>query len=254
MTTRAVTLAALAAAALAFAAPVLASTTAVTEPPISPLGPISAQEPARLTEDEATRTALDHPKVSSWLARYPADPTTSARFRSESRTWVVKVWSGDAGQIVQAVVEDTSGRVSEGWTGPQVAWKMARGREGAFGGKTLNKLYVWLAFCLVFLVGLADLRRPPSLRNVDLLALLAFSVSLAFFNRGEIFRSVPLAYPPLLYLLARSARSSGCGRARRRPYRPSRTPRAVPARACDRTAPAPPRAGSHRSLLRNRHR
>ena len=26
----------------------------------------------------------------------------------------------------------------EAWTGPQVAWKMARGAEGAFGGKTLN--------------------------------------------------------------------------------------------------------------------
>ena len=183
------------------------------EPVISPLGPISAQEPARLTEDEATRTALDHPKVSSWLARYPADPTTSARFRPESRTWVVKVWSGEAGQIVQAVVEDTSGRVAAAWTGPQVAWKMARGREGAFGGKTLLKPYVWLAFCLVFLVGLAELRRPLSLRNVDLLALLAFSVSLAFFNRGEIFRSVPLAYLPLLYLLGRSAWAGMRGRA-----------------------------------------
>ena len=39
---------------------------------------------------------------------------------------------------------------------------MARGREGAFGGKTLLKPYVWLAFCLVFLLGLADLRRPLS--------------------------------------------------------------------------------------------
>jgi len=33
--------------------------------------------------------------------------------------------------------------------------------------------------------------------------LLAFSVSLVFFNRGEIFRSVPLVYPVLLYFLAR---------------------------------------------------
>ncbi len=126
---------------------------------------------------------------------------------------MVKVWSGEAGQVVQAVVEDTSGRVSEARTGPQVAWQMARGRKGAFGGKTLNRLYVWLAFCLVFLVGLADLRRPLSLRNLDLLALLAFSVSLAFFNRGEIFRSVPLALPPLLYLLARSAWAGMRGRA-----------------------------------------
>jgi hypothetical protein len=141
--------------------------------------------------------------VKGWLERYPPDPTTSATFRSDSRTWVVKAWSGDAGQIALVVVEDTTGRVAEAWTGPQVAWKMARGRTGAFGGKTLLKPFVWLAFCLIFLAGLADLRRPLSSRNLDLLALLAFSVSLAFFNRGEIFRSVPLVYPVLGYLLAR---------------------------------------------------
>jgi len=115
----------------------------------------------------------------------------------------VKAWSGEAGQIVEAVVEDPTGRVAEAWTGPQVAWKMARGREGAFGGKTLLRPYVWLAFCVVFLLGLADLRRPLSVRNLDLLALLGFTASLVFFDRGEIFRSVPLAYPVLAYLLGR---------------------------------------------------
>jgi hypothetical protein len=141
--------------------------------------------------------------VEAWLDRYPPDPTTSAMFRPVTRTWEVKAWSGEAGQVVDVVVEDTTGRVTEAWTGPQVAWKMARGGEGAFGGKTLLKPYVWLGFCLVFLLGLADLRRPLSTRNLDLLALLGFSVSLAFFDRGEIFRSVPLVYPVLGYLLAR---------------------------------------------------
>jgi hypothetical protein len=116
----------------------------------------------------------------------------------------VKAWSGEAGQIAQVVLEDTTGRVTEAWTGPQVAWKMARGREGSFGGKTLLNPLVWLALCAVFMVGLADLRRPLALGNLDLLALLGFSVSLAFFGRGEIFRSVPLVYPVLAYLLARS--------------------------------------------------
>jgi hypothetical protein len=113
------------------------------------------------------------------------------------------VWSGRAGQTAQALVEDTSGQVTDVRTGPQVAWQMARGRPGAFGGKTLLKPYVWLAFCLLFLIGLGDLRRPLSMRNLDLIVLLGFSVSLAFFNRGEIFRSVPLAYPVLGYLLVR---------------------------------------------------
>jgi hypothetical protein len=115
----------------------------------------------------------------------------------------VKAWSGDAGQVVQAVVLDTSGRVTEAWTGPQVAWKMARGRDGSFGGKTLQTWYVWAAFCVLFFVGLADLRRPLSMRNLDLVVLLSFSISLVFFNRGEIFASVPLVYPVLIYLLAR---------------------------------------------------
>jgi hypothetical protein len=115
----------------------------------------------------------------------------------------VKVWSGEAGQVAQAVVSDPTGIVEEAWTGPQVAWKMARGSEGSFGGKTLLTPWVWAAFCLVFLVGLADVRRPLSLRNLDLLALLAFSISLVFFSRGEIFASVPLVYPVLGYLLVR---------------------------------------------------
>jgi hypothetical protein len=130
----------------------------------------------------------------------------------------VKIWSGEAGQVAQAVVEDTTGRVAEAWTGPQVAWRMARGRDGAFGGKTLLEPFVWLAFSMVFLVGLADLRRPLSAHNVDLLMLLAFSVSLVFFNRGEIFRSVPLVYPVLLYFLARGL-WVGSGRRKESPSR-----------------------------------
>jgi len=159
--------------------------------------------PARLSEDEATQLALDEPKIASWLERYPPDTSTGADFDDETRTWTIKVWSGEAGQVAQAVVQDTTGQVSEAWTGPQVAWKMARGSEGSFGGKTLLKPYVWLAFCLAFLIGLADLRRPLSVRNLDLLLLLGFTVSLAFFDRGEVFRSVPAVYPVLVYLLAR---------------------------------------------------
>ena len=54
-----------------------------------------------------------------------------------------------------------------------------------------------------FLLGLADLRRPLSLRNLDLAVLVSLSVSLWFFNDGRIFTSVPLVYPVLLYLLGR---------------------------------------------------
>jgi hypothetical protein len=79
---------------------------------------------------------------------------------------------------------------------------MARGYPGAFG-EHVNALYVWLPMCALFLLGLLDYARPLSLHNLDLLVLLSFSVSLAFFNPAHIYASVPLAYPPLLYLLAR---------------------------------------------------
>ena len=162
-------------------------------------------EAARLTEARALAAALAHPKVADWVDRYPAkELTKEATFDDETRIWTVKVWmEGPAGQIVLAKVEDTTTDVTEAWTGPQVAWTMARGYDGAFG-REINDPIVWLGFCGAFLLGLANLRRPLSLRNLDLLALLSFSVSLWFFNRGEIFVAMPLAYPPMLYLLARA--------------------------------------------------
>ena len=41
------------------------------------------------------------------------------------------------------------------------------------------------------------------MRNLDLVVLLSFAASWWFFNQGQIFTSVPLAYPPLIYLLGR---------------------------------------------------
>src|SRR5881227_427211 len=55
----------------------------------------------------------------------------------------------------------------------------------------------------LFVVPFVDWRRPLRVRHLDLLMLCSFSVSLAFFNHAELGASVPLAYPPLLYLLGR---------------------------------------------------
>jgi hypothetical protein len=167
----------------------------------------------RLTAAQAKAIFLRNEKVSDWLAHYPKRLwQTDATFDRDHKLWRVNVWAGAAGEVATGKVEDTSGAVTEAWTGPQVAWKMARGSDGAFGGKEINKAAVWLAFCALFFFGLADLRRPFSLRNLDLLVLLSFTVSLWFFNRGDIFTSVPLAYPPLLYLLGRMAWSGWRGR------------------------------------------
>jgi len=167
----------------------------------------------RLTKAAVTKIFLQDEKVSDWLAHYPrSGRQVEASYDKERHVWTIRVWWGAAGEIATGKVDDTSGAVTEAWTGPQVAWKMARGYPGAFGGKEINSTPVWLGFCVLFLLGLGDLRRPLSLRNLDLLALLSFSVSLWYFNKGHIFTSAPLVYPPLLYLLGRMAWSAWRGR------------------------------------------
>jgi hypothetical protein len=172
----------------------------------------------RLTKERATALFLADDKVADWLDRYPEKGrVTDATYDSDpgkcspgavGGCWTVNVWwkkndKIDAGEIATGKVDDQSGRVTEAWTGPQVAWRMARGYEGAFGGKKINSTPIWLAFSAAFLLGLLDFRRLFSLRNLDLLALLSFTASLWYFNHGNVFTSVPLAYPPLVYLLAR---------------------------------------------------
>jgi len=164
-------------------------------------GAAAAGQQPHLTKTTAIVRFLAHPKVHDWLERYPPNPETDAT--RDGDTWTVRVWSGKAGEIAEGKVSDASGEVLEAWTGAQVAWGMARGGEGAFGGKTINRVPVWLAFCAAFLIGLAD-RRVLSLRNLDLLVLLSFSASLWYFNRGDVFTAMPLVYPAFAYLLGRA--------------------------------------------------
>jgi hypothetical protein len=135
--------------------------------------------------------------------------------------WQVSYFTlGGKEEIGLVIINDVSGRVVEQWTGFQVAWTMARGYPGAFG-RHVNALYIWLPLCVLFVLPFVNFRRPFSLLHLDLLVLLSFSVSLAFFNHAHIYASVPLAYPPLLYLLARMLSllrrtRGGAGRSARR--------------------------------------
>jgi hypothetical protein len=188
--------------AFAVAAPALAATTPTAG---TSTGTTTTTLPtplqARITRERAIEIFLAYPKVKQWLERYPPSPTTDATLNTG--VWTVNVWSGKAGEIATGFVDDATGAVTEAWTGPQVAWKMARGSPGAFGGRKINSYPVWLGFCALFLLGLADWRRPLSVRNLDLLMLLSFSVSLWFFNRGDVFTAIPLVYPGLVWLLGR---------------------------------------------------
>ena len=116
--------------------------------------------------------------------------------------WEVGYYDDDE-KVVLVVVDGIDGGILESWTDDQVLWPMARGRDGQFG-HILNSPWVWGALALIFLLGLFDWRRPFRLVHLDLLVLLSFGVSHAFFNAAEIGVSVPLYYPPLVYLLARA--------------------------------------------------
>jgi len=154
-----------------------------------------------LSADRVLEIAEALPKMRAVRRKYRGS-YGGAYFKGPLR-WQVSFFSvKGAKEIGQVIIADSSGRVLEQWTGFQVAWTMARGYRGAFG-EHVNALYVWLPLCLLFLLPFIDWRRPFSLLHLDLLVLLSFSVSLAFFNHAHIYASVPLTYPPLLYLLAR---------------------------------------------------
>ena len=129
----------------------------------------------------------------------------------------------DGTERVQVIVDDATGTVRESWTGYQIAWQMARGYPDQFGHK-LNAPYVWLPLAAIFLLGLFDFRRQRRIVHLDLLVLLSFGISEIFFNAGNIGVSVPLVYPPLVYLLARMLWVGFRGAGRRASARRRRPP------------------------------
>ncbi len=165
--------------------------------------PLSEVPPSgrTLSSDRAVAIAEALPKMRAVRAEYRGS-YPGAYLKGPFR-WQVSFFSKNGKkEIGQVTIADLTGKVLEQWTGFQVPWAMARGYPGAFG-RHVNALYVWIPLCVLFFLPFFNFRRPFSLLHLDLLVLLSFSVSLAFFNHGEIYKSVPLTYPPLLYLLAR---------------------------------------------------
>src|SRR4051794_35836033 len=195
---------------ISLAAPgsVLAATTATKRTVVDPNAlttPTRLDRPPtdhKLTGVKARAIADRVEKVIEERRRYPR--SSSAVFLKGGTRWQVSYYDTPKRkhEIAQVLVDDATGAVLEAWTGPQVAWTMARGYDGAFGRK-VTALYVWIPLLILFVAPFVDPRRPLRVRHLDLLALCSFSVSLAFFDHGKIDASVPLAYPPLLYLLGR---------------------------------------------------
>ena len=123
------------------------------------------------------------------------------RARTRGDTWEVTYLSGDEAEVL-VVIDDASGDVADVFTDEQIDTKLARGYEGAVAGD-VNKWWLWLPLCVLFLAPFIDPRRPLRLVHLDLLALLGFSASLFFFNKAEITASVVLVYPVLAYVFVR---------------------------------------------------
>lgn len=213
-------------------------------------GTVTTPAPARtpsLTNDEVIAIARTSGELQDWIRDRTIFRTAvdyDAKTGLHTYWAVSKDANGEETVEAQVFVSDESGQITEVRTGPQVAWMMARGGDGAFG-RAINRPAIWLALCAIFLVALLPIlspRRLLSLRTLDLLVLLSFSVSLIWFNRGEIFTSVPLQYPPMIYL---GLRLAGIAIARVRAARPE--PGQAPAAAA--VAEPAPDAAPRRPLF-----
>ena len=184
------------AAALCLIVPAAAAAQGPVRPEYIPPKPENFQ----VSGEQALRTAEAHPIVGDMTESHGR--LTIAIQVTDDAVWQVGFKDSDDDEVAQVKVDGVNGNVTEAWTGYQVAWPMARGNPGQFG-HVLNKTYVWIPVALIFLLGLFDFRKPLRIAHLDLLVLLSFGISQAVFNEGEIGVSVPLAYPPLLYLFAR---------------------------------------------------
>ena len=118
-------------------------------------------------------------------------------------SWEVSLYSkGKVPKQVALAKVDSAGQVTEVWSGFQVAWSMARGYPGAFG-RSINSPWIWIPLCIAFLLPFFDWRQPLRWLHFDLLALVGFSASLAFFNAAELGISVPISSALLAWLVIR---------------------------------------------------
>jgi hypothetical protein len=189
----------------------LAPAAAAQTPGSTPTDPNALSTPATLTEPPAGHALTGNKAITiANRQRKVIDTKRHHRaiyprvFLKGTDRWQVSYYDPHQKdkELAQVIIYDRTGVVTEAWTGFQVPWTMARGYAGAFGRK-VNAVWVWIPLCLLFFVPFFDRRRPFRLLHLDLLMLLGFSISLAFFEHANIGISVPLAYPFLLYALGR---------------------------------------------------
>ena len=164
-----------------------------------PLPPGARVPGFRLTPGQATALATEALTPHGSVRRFETRTRTGPGL---PRQWQVDYFDGEGKDVGQVVIDDSGACVLETWTGTQVDTKLARGYPGAVSGKA-SSWWIWLPLCVLFMAPFVDPRRPLRLIHLDLLALLGFSVSLAFFNHAKIEASVGLVYPVLAYVFLR---------------------------------------------------
>jgi hypothetical protein len=146
------------------------------------------------TASQAIAIADRQPMVKLQRARYPG-------VRGRATAAALGLWEVDyqrsGGPSVMVQIEDRSGEALQvsNWSWPLL--------EAKIDASKIRVELILAGLGALFLLTFFDWRRPLQIGNLDLLALLAFGASFAFFDRGQPLTAVPLAYPPLLYLLAR---------------------------------------------------
>jgi hypothetical protein len=165
-----------------------------------------------LSEEEAVKLAVADERVRQELSRH--NPySTDAEYSGGK--WTVHFYVEEEGsvggkptgdgrkEVAEVKVDDNSLILDYVWVGDQVGWQMARGTHGSYG-KQANYWWVWGPLALIFTLAFTRTDRLFSLRNLDIVALLGFLFSHAFFWEGIVYEAVLLWYPPLIYLFVRT--------------------------------------------------
>ena len=103
------------------------------------------------------------------------------------------------GKPLADVLVGKNGQLAAVYTGPLIRGVYARGKYG----DVFDSPWVLIGFGLMFLLPLVRLRGRSWLDLLDLAVVLTFFVSYGLFDHTHFEAGVWLAYPPLLYLLAR---------------------------------------------------
>ena len=94
----------------------------------------SSPTPPQVPEEQAIEIAAGRRERDRGACASTRTCIPSAERSDSDGDWEVGFFADDD-EVVQVVVDDESGEIEESWTGHQVAWRMARGYEGAFGRK-----------------------------------------------------------------------------------------------------------------------